>query len=273
MNAYRRWLPFLGVVLVLGCAWLAPLDSSASQQVEAGLKRALASFATARALNAVISVAQGTEVVLQPAGVGVTFTPGQVLDSINDLVEQFSLLMLMASVALGIELALIKVGAFWAVSLLLSTVALAWAWWRWRQAAAPLWLTHAFIALLLVRFAMPLVALGSEAAFQLFLADEYAAHQATIESSAGQFARLSTPGSVEEKSDPGWLERLRGLGSLREEVGKRVEELKDLAGRTVEHIVKLIVVFLLQTLVLPLLMLWLLLKAGRALADFEPRAR
>lgn len=272
MNAYRRWLLLLGVAVLLGSAWLAPLDSSASQQVETGLKRALASFATARALNAVISVAQGTEVVLQPAGVGVTFAPGQVLDSINDLVEQFSLLMLMASVALGIELALIKVGGFWAVSLLLSTVALAWAWWRWRQAAAPLWLTRAFIALLLVRFAMPLVALGSEAAFQLFLADEYAAHQATIESSASQFARLSTP-AAEPKGDPSWLDRIKGLGSLREEVAKRVEELKDLAGRTVEHIVKLIVVFLLQTLVLPLLMLWILLKTGRALAGFQPRVR
>jgi hypothetical protein len=272
MNAYRRWLLLLGVALLLGCAWLAPLDSSASQHVEAGLKRALASFATARALNAVISVAQGTEVVLQPAGVGVTFTPGQVLDSINDLVEQFSLLMLAASVALGIELALIKLGAFWPVSLLLSAAAIAWLGWTWRRPAVPFWLTRAFIALLLVRFAMPLVALGSEAAFQLLLADEYAAHQATIESSAGEFARLSSP-VPEAKADESWLDRLKGLGSLREEVARRVEELKELAGRTVEHIVKLIVVFLLQTLVLPLLMLWLLLKAGRALADFTPRGR
>jgi hypothetical protein len=273
MNAYRRWLLLLGVALLLGSAWLAPLDSSASQQVETGLKRALASFATARALNAVISVAQGTEVVLQPAGVGVTFAPGQVLDSINDLVEQFSLLMLAASVALGIQLALIKVGAFWVVSLALSAVALAWLAWRWRAAApVPLWLNRAFVGLLLVRFAMPLVALGSEAAFQIFLAEEYAAHQATIESSASQFARLSTP-AAEPKGDSSWLDRIKGLGSLREEVAKRVEELKDLAGRTVEHIVKLIVVFLLQTLVLPLLMLWILLKTGRALAGFQPRVR
>lgn len=81
--------PFLSVALavamliIIVCSWLAPLDSAANKQVDAGLKRALLSFATARALNAVISVAQGTEVAVEPAGVGVVFTPGQILDPIN----------------------------------------------------------------------------------------------------------------------------------------------------------------------------------------------
>lgn len=91
----------------------------------------MVSFATARTLNAVISVVQGTQVELQPGGVGMTFTPGQVLDPINDLVEQFSLLMLAASVSFGVQLALIKFGAFWAVSSMLSVVALAWTWSTW----------------------------------------------------------------------------------------------------------------------------------------------
>jgi len=46
---------------------------------------------------------------------------------------------------------------------------------------------------------------------------------------------------------------------------------KDVAGRTAEQIVKLIVVFLIQTLVLPLLLLWALLRLGRALAAFPDR--
>ena len=48
------------VAIMVACSWLTPLDSAANQQVDAGLKRALLSFATARALNAVISVVQGT---------------------------------------------------------------------------------------------------------------------------------------------------------------------------------------------------------------------
>jgi hypothetical protein len=70
-----------------------------AEKVDAGLKRALVSFATARALNGVISVVQGTEIVAQPLGVGVTLTPGQLLAPINELVKHFSDLMLAASMS------------------------------------------------------------------------------------------------------------------------------------------------------------------------------
>ena len=95
----QRLALVLAVLIMVVCSWLAPIDAAANKQVDAGLKRALISFTTARVLNAIISVAQGTEVAVQPAGVGVIFTPGQLLDPINDLVEQFSNLMLAASVA------------------------------------------------------------------------------------------------------------------------------------------------------------------------------
>ena len=66
------WCRLLSVLLVaalVACAWLAPLEGAANRQIDAGLKRALASFAVARTLNAIISVAQGTEVSLQTLGV------------------------------------------------------------------------------------------------------------------------------------------------------------------------------------------------------------
>lgn len=268
MPPIRRPLLILGLAAVLGCAWLAPLDSSASRYAEAGLKRALVSFATARTLNAVISVVQGTQVAVQPGGVGVTFTPGQALDPINDLVEQFSLLMLAASVSFGVQLALIKFGAFWGVSLALTVVALAWAWSGWRGPPARQWLTRFLVALLLVRFAMPLIALASEAAFHLFLADDYAAGQSSIELSTGQVARLSALSS-EPPADEGVTDRMKRWWSQGTDVKKRFEELKEAAGRTIEHIIKLIVVFVLQTLVLPLLLLWLLLKLGGFLSGLS----
>jgi hypothetical protein len=240
--------------------------------VEAGLKRALVSFATARTLNAVISVVQGTQVSVQPGGVGVTFTPGQALDPINDLVEQFALLMLAASVSFGVQLALIKVGAFWGVSLLLTVVALAWAWSAWRRPPANEWLTRFLLALLLVRFAVPVVALGSEAAFELFLAQDYAAGQARIEFSADEISNLSAA-STEPSADEGVTDRMKRWWSQNTDVKKRFEELKEIAGRTIEHIIKLIVVFVLQTLVLPLLLLWMLLRLAGALSGLSRRER
>ena len=264
----RRSLLLLGLAVVLTGAWLAPLDSSASRSVEAGLKRALVSFATARTLNAVISVVQGTQVAVQPGGVGVVFTPGQALDPINDLVEQFSLLMLGASVSFGVQLALIKFGAFWAVSLLLSIAAMAWVWSTWRRPPAHEWLTRALLALLLVRFAMPLITLGSEAAFRLFLETDYVAGQARIELSSSEISKLAAAPADESATDT-----MKRWWSQTTDVKKRFEDLKDVAGRTIEQIIKLIVVFVLQTLVLPLLLLWMLLRLVAGLAVLARRER
>lgn len=64
-------------------------------------ERALYSFAIARGINAVISVIQSAEVGFTLA-VSATLEPGQILDPVNDLVERFSLVMLIASSALWI---------------------------------------------------------------------------------------------------------------------------------------------------------------------------
>src|SRR3954470_7217367 len=121
-NTRNLLLASFAAVVMLG-SWLAPLDAPAIKQVDAGLKRALISFAAARTLNALISVAQGTEVSAQPFGVGVTLTPGQLLDPLNDLVEQFSVLMLGASIAFGIQKVLSTISGYWLLSLVLTGVA------------------------------------------------------------------------------------------------------------------------------------------------------
>ena len=266
---FQRALLLVVVAAAVAAAWLAPLDQGATRHAEAGLKRALVTFATARALNAVISVAQGTEVSVQPAGIGVNLAPGQALDSINDLVEQFSTLMLAASVAFGVQLALLKVGAYWAVSAALSLVALAWAAFALRRGPAPRWLDRALLVALLVRFAIPVAVLGAEAGFQLFLADDYRAGQARIEASTGELSTLAAP-PAPAKAPDGFLDRLRDLVPTPGDVARRFEALTEAAGRAIEHIVKLMVVFLLQTLVLPLLLIWLLARVGRLLVVRPP---
>ena len=82
-------------------AWTAPLDHRARDHVGESFERALITFGAARALNAVISAAQGTELTFG-FGAQATLSDGEVLDPINDLAEQFSNLMHLASVSLGI---------------------------------------------------------------------------------------------------------------------------------------------------------------------------
>jgi len=252
----RRALVAFTMAAVTACAWLAPLDAPAMRQVDAGLKRALVSFATARLLNAVISVAQGTEASVQPFGVGITFTPGQILDPVNDLVEQFSHLMLAASVAFGIQKALISIGSYWPVSLALSAAALAWWWLHLCRQQVPPWLSRLLVILLMLRFAVPVVTLGSDLLWQKFLAADYAASQQLIDSATGQAGQLNP--TVAAPDNRGLIDSMKDWLAKNGDVGKHVENLKRAAEQATEHIIKLIVIFVLQTLVIPLLLLWAL---------------
>ena len=255
---------------LVACAWLSPLESSANRYVDAGLKRALVSYATARALNAVISVAQGTEVAVQPAGVGVIFTPGQALDPVNDLIEQFANLMLTASVAFGVQKVALAIGAHWLVSAALTLTALAWAALYLRSNAPPGWLSRLLVVSLMIRFALPVVVIGSEVLFEKFMADDYQASQQGIEAVSLQLDTLDVSPTAAE---PALLERFKNWAVQQTDLKARYAQLKQAAEQTTERIIKLMVVFLLQTLVFPVALLWMLWGVARRFFELPPAAR
>lgn len=266
--AARFILPFLLAVLC-AAAWFGALDQAATRHADAGFQRAVASFATARALNALISVAQGTQVAVQPAGIGTTLAVGQVLAPVKDLVDKFSTVMLVASVSFGVQKLLIAIGGYWAVSLALTLLALAWAAFHLRgRRAPPTWLARLLMGLLLVRFAVPTVALGNEAVYRHFMADGYQASQAAIERSSRQVEALQQAHGAVPAEATGLGQRLKDWWERAAEsmdVGRRFAQLQDSAAHTVDRMVDLIVVFVLQTVVLPIALLWLLARLARAL--------
>ena len=125
-----RWFKFTSMAtllaLMIAAAFLKPIDHSSESQIDSALTRALIGFGIARTLNGVISVAQGTEFAVQPAGVGVNFSPGEILDPINDLVERFSWVMLVATSSLGIQKILMDVSSWIGVSFMLAGAAVFW---------------------------------------------------------------------------------------------------------------------------------------------------
>jgi hypothetical protein len=262
MQIVRKAIVTISLAVMIACSWLAPMDAPAMQQVDAGLKRALVSFATARALNAVISVAQGTQASIQPMGVGVTLTPGQVLDPINDLVEKFSNLMLAASVVFGIQKVLISIGSYWPLSLALTVVALGWAWCYFRPPQPPALLSRLLVIFLMLRFAIPLVTIGTDLLWQKYLAADYAASQTSISSVSGQVDELN-PSISSIPEDQGVMEKMKGWLSKNTDVKVHFQNLKAAAEQAIEHIIKIIVIFALQTLVIPLLLLWALYGIAR----------
>ena len=270
MKFTRQIAAALCLALAVACAWLAPLDAPATAQVDAGLKRALVSFATARALHGVLSVVQGTQFSAQPLGVGVTLTPGQLLAPVNDLVKHFSDLMLVASVAFGVQKAMIAIGSYWLISAALTAVALAWGWVYFRQQRVRPWLSKVLVVLLMARFAIPVVVIGTDAIWQKFLAADYVATQTAIDSASSQAQKLGPP-VVAATENTSIVDKARQWMSGVTDVKARFEDIKLAAERAVEQIIRLMVIFLLQTLILPVLLLWGLYAFVKGLTGISSR--
>ena len=270
MKLIRQIAAALCLALAVACAWMAPMDAPATAQVDAGLKRALISFATARALHGVLSVVQGTQFSAQPLGVGVTLTPGQLLAPVNDLVKHFSDLMLAASVAFGVQKAVIAIGSYWLISAMLTAVALGWGFVYVRQGRVLSWLSKVLVVLLMVRFAIPVVVIGTDVIWQKFLAADYVATQSAIDSASGQAQKLGPP-VVTGTEGTSFLDKARQWMSGVTDVKARFEDIKLAAERVTEQIIRLMVIFLLQTLILPVLLLWGLYAFVKGLVGISSR--
>ncbi|MDD2743969.1 MAG: hypothetical protein PHV02_17010 [Rhodocyclaceae bacterium] len=307
MQSVRKIAMVILVAIIVAASWLAPLDDAGTERVDASFKRALISYGSARALNAVISFAQGTEMSFQPLGIGLNLAPGQILDPLNDLVEQLSQLMLIATVALGIEKILLSIGASWAISLAVTAIAVAWGTLFIFKKPQPTWLSKLLFLSLMLRFVIPVSLVGTGILYQNFMASDYHASQSIVEATAINLDKApevtegnaSSTDTVEKQ--PSLLNRWFGKqvsephpdgtkqGSVhfpstssveqnsaaQNDGGKsgyfenlnpkhKFERFKESAEKAVEHIIQLMVIFLLDTIILPIFLIWALVRIGRA---------
>jgi hypothetical protein len=243
---------------VLALIWLKPLDTIAERHVESGLQRALATFAVARTLNAVLSVVQSAEVGAQ-VGVGGSFHPGAALEPLDDLAEQFSTIMLAATLSFALQGLLLSLGSAWPVSVLLTAILLAWVVMRARGRPMSKWLPRLALGFLCLRLSVPLLALASEGAYQLVLASDYAESKAQIE-----VAKIP---DNEVREGEGFMDRAKRWWAQNKDVAQKIEELKAKTEALVEHVIRLAAIFILQTIVIPLLFYWFVLWLYRALIN------
>ena len=316
MNAWPlnlRWTPrniAIAVVLlaaVLLC-WLPAFHALADRYVDDGLKRSLLSFATARALHSAVSVLQGTELAVQPMGVGLTLTLGQALAPINDLISQFADWMLWASIAFGMQKLLLSMGGSAWVTGLVTVTALVWLWLRGQQ-RAPSWLTRLLVVMLFTRLVMPVTIMGSEWMFHQFLAQTYQQNQLATDATVTQLQTLdinsdkaaATPpatgadaaGTTADSAAPGLWSRFKQWGQQAQQaaddaasgvkklvtnpgdvVRAKLADLQQQLDQQVERLISLIVVFVLQTLVIPLALVWALVQLCKGLVSSQrPRTQ
>ncbi len=256
-----------GLLTLVAASWSGYLDNNAQSTTEASFKRALATFALARALNGVISVAQGTEIAVQPVGVGLTITVGEILDPLNDLVERFSWLALLACASLGTQMLMTELLSNVWVTSLLSVTGLAYLlvlWWPKGFAGREI-LLKTCLLLIFTRFVFTFVTLASGWINSAVLIDRQDASMERIAQTTENIEALQV-----EETDSSLLERFSTfLDEQRQAFDVRAQliALKERVESAIEAMVDLIVVFVVQTLILPILGLfasvWVLKRVWR----------
>lgn len=265
-------LVLLGTVLAVMLAWLPVTDTVGQSHVDAAFKRALLGYALARGLNGVISVAQGTEVAIQPAGIGLNLTPGEILDPINDLVERFSWIMMLASSSLGVQKVLLSMSAWQGLLLMVAATGLVLCLCvlipglrSGRRTAQRL-----FLFLLLLRFMMPATSIANDWVYRTFLEADYITATASLEGAQEKIGQINEQVMTEQQDQPlSMMDRARALydSALSQvDINRRLEQYQQAAESISESTIRLVVVFLMQTVVFPLVFLFILLGVLRRLA-------
>ncbi|MBI2397246.1 MAG: hypothetical protein HYV17_05575 [Xanthomonadales bacterium] len=251
----RARIATIALVLAVALAWLGVLDRVAAGELDAAFKRSFATFAIARSLNGVISLVQDADVSVSPVGIGVSVSPGELLDPLNDLLEQFSTLAFTALTALGIQKFALQLSDSLLLNLLLSAAAAAWwltRWWShalgWQPIAA-----RALVFALALRFLVPGFALATALIDRTLLTPEFEAAKAALQLSSDAAEAEAAPLPASESEGIGaqitrWWESAKAGVDVRE----RVERIRGIVEHAAEPLVTLAVVFLLQAIVLPL---------------------
>jgi len=264
------------IVLIIYLSYSNLLDSVAENYTEAGIERSLITFALSRSLNGVISVAQGTEVALSPAGVGLTFTPGQILDPVNDLIERFSWVVMVSGASLGIQRLFLEITSSIFVNVVLSFLAILYLLNVWGSLAKfnvkfiPVSLVNKSLVLLIfIRFSVPVIALINEGLYLSYLQPQYSEAQSQLQNASVQIKQINESSRQGADIDDDsllnqveqWMDRTRQ--SL--DIENQMNSLKQAASDMSHQVVNLIVVFVVQTIIFPLLFLWLMIQGAKGI--------
>jgi len=264
---------FIALTLcAIAFAFIPVTDDVGHAHVDSAFKRALLAFAIARGLNGVISVAQGTEIAVQPAGVGVNFAPGQILDPVNDLVERFSWIMMLATSSLGVQKVLLSMSAWQGLLVavvlcgaILILTQFVKALMPWRRI-----LQRLFLFVLILRFMMPAISIANDWVYRAFLEADFIEASATLDEARAAISDINSrviPSDVDEQG--GIIDRARRAYQTaldQVDIDKRLGEYRRAAESITENTIKLVVVFVMQTLVFPLVFLFVVFGVLRRIA-------
>lgn len=238
-------------------AFFEPVDTFTQEELSSQMLKAGGVYLTARGLSGLISVITATSISASPLGVGVDVGIGGILSPIRDLLNQFSTVMLIATGSIALQKLILKIGAglFFQILIPVSLFVFAMSLLflgrprRFFSSAA----FKLFIFACVIRFFIPLSCLFGTQIDKFFLNETY-------EKSTVQFSEVSN--QLEKHN---WTDIKHAKSTFMAILGNFKMQIERL-GSTLSN---LIAIFIIQTILLPLFVLWGMKRMMNSLTEFR----
>jgi hypothetical protein len=189
LNSPARYLWLVALIGLPAISWWGVLDHFSSEHLNASISSAGLIYGTARGINALVSLLQGTEINIP----FVTFSIGEILDPVNDLIERFSDIILLALGSLALQKILLAVVSNTIFTVLLSFVAACTGLSLFLGGAKlQSALLRTFLVIAFFRFSLGLVVLANSWVDATFLDEADQQRHAAMESFQGQLRQIDT---------------------------------------------------------------------------------
>lgn len=250
------------------------IEEQTDAYFESSITQAATVFATARAVNAGISVLKESSISGAPAGIGVEVALGQILDPVDDVVERLSDILFTTIISLGIQKVIYEMigeAALSVVAVLLAGAFISGFFVRnekWKAGNA--FFKKAALLVLLVRAALPCTALTAEAIEAGFFAPR-------IEAAEQRLAMVNSEATVEVKFDwsddddmldiieKAWGATKDAVVSVKEKLSVFISNAGDIIATSLDIAGLYVALFIVQVIFLPLVSFYLIVKLANRL--------
>ena len=245
----RKWmLIFIAVIITL--SWLGFLDDYGDRYTTRAITQAATTYGITRGINAIVSVLQSTEVSIGVA----SLSPGEFLDPLNDLIERFSWVTMMAIASLGIQKLLLTIASSLMFKILLTIAgavffySIIYSGGREQNAMMRL-----FIIALFLRFAVGSVVIANDLVEYFFLVETKAQATSELAETTNVLNEINY-GIKGKKEDQGWWENI--TDTLAVVSDNQNEKIKEQTEKVSNNVIDLIVVYVAQAIIFPIIFLW-----------------
>lgn len=244
--------------LIIGEKAFPQIDEKTDAYFSDTITEAATVFATARAVNGVISVIQESTVTVTPFGIGTEIALGQILDPVDDVIERLSDVLFTVIVSLGLQKSVYEIIGATAIygiaALLAGSFLIVLCFKNEKLRAWSVFLQKSAFLLVFIRVALPCTALISDAVETHFFAPKIAACQAQLEVFGAETQiRFSEDDSFRDKA-----EKIKDL--VQEKAKIYWENAMNIVAVSLEIAGIYVALFIVQVIFLPLASFWAIIK-------------